>query len=180
MFSGLTEIGWRWVFFFPVPLALAVLLAGIRLVPDDGRPERSGQRFDLLGAITVTAGMLLLVLTVVEAPDAGWVSARTLGSLAGALAILALFRTHEQRSPAPLVRLGILRSSALVRARNRRCSGSVRWCCAVAHPHPPAPKRPDAPRPRRREPPQASSRLRILPVALRGSESRNSTSRGTL
>jgi EmrB/QacA subfamily drug resistance transporter len=117
VFSGLlTEIGWRWVFFFPVPLALAVLLAAVRLVPDDGRPARSGQRFDLLGAITVTAGMLLLVFTVVEAPDAGWSSARTLASLAGAAAILGLFAVHEQRSPAPLVRLGILRSSALVRA----------------------------------------------------------------
>jgi EmrB/QacA subfamily drug resistance transporter len=117
VFSGLlTEIGWRWVFFFPVPLALAVLLAAVRLVPDDGRPARSGQRFDLLGAITVTAGMLLLVFTVVEAPDAGWISVRTLASLAGAAAILGLFAVHEQRSPAPLVRLGILRSSALVRA----------------------------------------------------------------
>src|SRR5215211_1226847 len=60
--------------------------------------------------------MLLLVFTVVEAPDAGWVSARTLGSLAGAATILALFVAHEQRSPTPLVRLGILRSGALVRA----------------------------------------------------------------
>src|SRR4051794_37626270 len=69
VFSGvLTEIGWRWVFFFPVPLALAVLLAAIRLVPDDGRPERSGN-FDLAGAVAVTAGMLLLVFTLVEAPD---------------------------------------------------------------------------------------------------------------
>ena len=117
VFSGLlTELGWRWVFLFPVPLALVVLIAAIRLVPDDGRPERSWQRFDLAGAITVTAGMLLLVFTVVEAPDAGWVSARTLGSLAGAATILALFVAHEQRSPTPLVRLGILRSGALVRA----------------------------------------------------------------
>jgi EmrB/QacA subfamily drug resistance transporter len=117
VFSGLlTEIGWRWVFFFPVPLALATLLAAIRLVPDDGRPARSGHRFDLAGAITVTVAMLLLVFTVVEAPDAGWASARTLGSLAAAAAILAAFVRHEQRTPAPLVRLGILRSGPLVRA----------------------------------------------------------------
>jgi EmrB/QacA subfamily drug resistance transporter len=117
VFSGvLTEIGWRWVFFFPVPLALAVLLAAIRLVPDDGRPARSEQRFDLVGAVTMTLGMLLLVFTVVEAPHAGWASARTMGSLVAAAGILALFVWHEQRSPAPLVRLGILRSGALVRA----------------------------------------------------------------
>jgi EmrB/QacA subfamily drug resistance transporter len=116
VFSGvLTELGWRWVFLFPAPLALLVLLAAIRLVPNDGRPERSG-RFDVAGAVAVTAGMLLLVFTLVEAPEAGWGSVRTLASLAGAAAILAAFVVHERRTPAPLVRLGILRSSSLVRA----------------------------------------------------------------
>jgi EmrB/QacA subfamily drug resistance transporter len=112
----LTEIGWRWVFFFPVPLALLTLIAAIKLVPNDGRPPRSGQRFDLFGAVSVTAGMLLLVFTLVEAPDAGWASVRTLASFAGAAGILAAFVAHEQRTPAPLVRLGILRSGGLVRA----------------------------------------------------------------
>jgi EmrB/QacA subfamily drug resistance transporter len=117
VFSGvLTEIGWRWVFLFPVPLALLTLLAAIRLVPNDGRPPRSSSSFDLAGAITVTAGMLLLVYTLVEAPEAGWASARTLASFAGAAAILAAFVAHEQRTARPLVRLGILRSSSLVRA----------------------------------------------------------------
>jgi hypothetical protein len=64
----------------------------------------------------MTAGVLLLVFTLVEAPTAGWGSARTLGSFLGAAAILAAFVAHEQRTPAPLVRLGILRSSSLVRA----------------------------------------------------------------
>ena len=69
--GGLTEIGWRWVFFFPGPLALITLLLATRLVPDDGRPPRSAQRFDIAGAVGVTAGMLLLVFTLVEAPEAG-------------------------------------------------------------------------------------------------------------
>jgi EmrB/QacA subfamily drug resistance transporter len=117
VFSGLlTEIGWRWVFFFPVPLALLVLLAAIRLVPDDGRPERTSSRFDIAGAVGVTAGMLALVFTVVEAPDQGWASARTLGGLAVAAALLTAFVLHEQRAAEPLVRLGILRSASLVRA----------------------------------------------------------------
>jgi EmrB/QacA subfamily drug resistance transporter len=116
VFSGLlTEIGWRWVFFFPVPLALLVLLAAIRLVPDDGRPMRTSN-FDVAGALGATAGMLLLVFTVVEAPEAGWTSAQTLGTLAGAVVILAAFIAHEQRTATPLVRLGILRSGSLVRA----------------------------------------------------------------
>jgi EmrB/QacA subfamily drug resistance transporter len=117
VFSGLlTEIGWRWVFLFPAPLALLVLLAAIRLVPDDRDAVRSTRRFDLAGAIGVTAGMLILVFTLVEAPDAGWTSARTLAGFAAAAAILAAFVAHERRAQAPLVRLGILRSSSLVRA----------------------------------------------------------------
>jgi EmrB/QacA subfamily drug resistance transporter len=118
VFSGLlTEIGWRWVFVAPVPVALVTLLAGIRLVPDSGRPSRSQRGgFDLAGAFSMTAGLLLLVFTLVEAPDAGWASARTLLSFAGAAAILAAFVAIEQRTARPLVRLGILRSSSLVRA----------------------------------------------------------------
>jgi EmrB/QacA subfamily drug resistance transporter len=117
VFSGLlTEIGWRWVFLFPAPLALLVLLAAIRLVPDDRAVERPARRFDVAGAIGVTTGMLLLVFTLVEAPDAGWTSARTLAGFAAAAAILAAFVAHERRVEAPLVRLGILRSSSLVRA----------------------------------------------------------------
>ena len=119
VFSGLlTEIGWRWVFLFPAPLALLVLLAAIRLVPDDRAraAERPARRFDLAGAVGVTAGMLILVFTLVEAPDAGWTSARTLAGFAAAAAILAAFVAHERRVEAPLVRLGILRSGSLVRA----------------------------------------------------------------
>ncbi len=117
VFGGLlTEIGWRWVFFLPVPVAFVALVAAVRLVPESGA-TRSGQRmFDLPGAVAMTAAMLLLVFTLVEAPDAGWGSARTLGSFAGAAAILAAFVAHERRTRLPLVRLGILRSSSLVRA----------------------------------------------------------------
>lgn len=117
VFSGLlTGIGWQWVCFLPVPLALATLLAGIRLIPDSGRPEGSSKRFDLAGAISVTAAMLVLVYAVVEAPASGWGSARTIGLLAVAAALMAAFVVIERRAAAPLVRLGILRSGPLVRA----------------------------------------------------------------
>jgi EmrB/QacA subfamily drug resistance transporter len=117
VFGGLlTEIGWRWVFFLPVPVALATLIAGLRLVPAGPRTTRPARSFDLAGAVTLTAAMLLLVFTVVEAPDAGWGSMRTLASFAATAAILALFVTIERRAAAPLVRLGILRSGPLVQA----------------------------------------------------------------
>ena len=117
VFGGLlTEIGWRWVFFLPAPVALAALLAGMRLVPSDARTTRASRSFDVAGALTLTSAMLLLVFTVVEAPSVGWGSTRTLVSFAGVAAILAAFVAVERRTPVPLVRLGILRSASLVQA----------------------------------------------------------------
>jgi MFS family permease len=117
VFGGLlTEIGWRWVFFLPVPVALATLAAGVWLVPRDARPVRLTRSFDLAGAVALTAAMLLLVFTVVEAPTVGWSSLRTVGSFVAVIAILGAFVAIERRTPAPLVRLGILQSPSLVRA----------------------------------------------------------------
>ena len=112
----LTEAGWRWVFFLPAPVALIILIAGIKLVPASERVARIGRGFDATGAITITAAMLLLVYTLVNAPNAGWGSTQTLVSFVGAAAFLAAFVAREQRAATPLVRLGILRSAALVRA----------------------------------------------------------------
>jgi MFS family permease len=114
--GALTEIGWRWTFLLPVVVALATLLAAIRLVPTDVPSPRDSGAFDVAGAVAMTAGMLLLVFALVEAPEAGWASVRTLASLAGAGALLAAFGAIERRTSSPLVRLGILRSGSLVRA----------------------------------------------------------------
>src|SRR5947199_46212 len=86
------------------------------LLPTGPQPLRTRRAFDLAGAVSLTAGMLLLVYTLVEAPDKGWASARTLGSFALTAAILGAFVWREQHTESPLVRLGILRSESLVRA----------------------------------------------------------------
>jgi EmrB/QacA subfamily drug resistance transporter len=112
----LTELGWRWTFLLPVPIALALLAVGPRVIPHDRGAALSRRRFDVPGAVTLTTGMLLLVRTIVEAPDQGWTSAQTIGAFALSAILLSLFVAIERRSPAPLVRLGILRSSSLVRA----------------------------------------------------------------
>ena len=104
------------MFVLPAPVALIVLIAGIKLVPGGERAARIRQGFDALGAVTITAAMLLLVYTLVNAANVGWASTRTLASFAGAATFLATFVIREQRTPTPLVRLGILRSAALVRA----------------------------------------------------------------
>ena len=118
VFGGLmTELGWRWTFLLPVPVAIALLIAAPRVLAKDG-PIAPGIRrnFDFAGAVTLTAGMLLLVRTIVEAPDSGWASAGTIAGLVLAAALLTTFVGIERRSASPLVRLGILRSGPLLRA----------------------------------------------------------------
>ena len=113
--SGLlTEVGWRWTFLLPVPVALIALAAAVRVLPKDGKRTVGG--FDLPGAATLVAGMLLLVYTIVQAPQQGWAAAATLVQFGIAAALLAAFVVIELRGRHPLVRLGILRSSSLARA----------------------------------------------------------------
>ncbi|MEU9125257.1 MFS transporter [Streptomyces sp. NPDC048506] len=113
--SGLlTQVGWRWTFFLPVPIALIAWAAAGRLLPKDG--PRSSGGYDLPGAITSVAAMLLLVYTVVQAPEAGWAAPSTLIQFALAALLLVAFVMLERRSAHPLVRLGILRSGPLARA----------------------------------------------------------------
>ncbi|WP_432186678.1 MFS transporter [Streptomyces sp. Tue6028] len=112
--GALTELGWRWTFLVPVPVALIALVAAIRILPKDG--PRSVGGYDLPGALTLVGGMLLLVYTVVEVPQKGWAAASTLVQFGLAAALLAVFVVVELRGAHPLIRLGILRSSSLVRA----------------------------------------------------------------
>lgn len=115
--SGLlTEVGWRWTFLLPVPIALAVLVVGSSLIPGGARPDRDGRGFDVAGAVAGTGSMLLLVYGVVEAPVAGWNAPPTLAALTVAVALGAAFVVIERRSRHPLVRFGILKSSARLRA----------------------------------------------------------------
>src|SRR6266496_3068316 len=100
--SGLlTEVGWRWTFLLPAPVALVSLIAGSRVVPRDARAQRNGQRYDVAGAVTATASMLLLVYAVVEAPQAGWASAQTLVSFVASAALLGSFVLIESRISHP-------------------------------------------------------------------------------
>jgi EmrB/QacA subfamily drug resistance transporter len=112
----LTEAGWRWTFLLPVPIAAVILIALPRFIPDDRPASNERRSYDFPGAITITAGMLILVRAVVRAPDVGWSSSETLISVLVALLLLATFVAIELRTKEPLVRLGILRSGPLARA----------------------------------------------------------------
>lgn len=108
-------LGWPWIFYINVPVAGAVILLCPMLLRESRADERTHpRRYDPAGALTITAGLMLLVYAFVEAPTAGWLGAQTLGVFAGAVALIALFVLIEARSAAPLVPLSIFRSRTLV------------------------------------------------------------------
>lgn len=104
--------GWRWVMFVNPVAAVLVLGAIFRLISGERRRAQL-QNFDFLGAIFATGGMLLLVYALVQAPMVGWGTARTVGELAGALALLAAFVVNELRTKNPLAPLSIFRINGL-------------------------------------------------------------------
>ncbi|MET9253523.1 MFS transporter [Streptomyces sp. NPDC003717] len=110
----LTAVHWRWVFFAPVVLSAVILAAALALVPAAARPDRAGTRVDAAGALTVTAGLVLIVLGVERAAHTG--AAVSAGTVLAGLLLLAVFAAVERRAATPLVRLGILRTGSLVRA----------------------------------------------------------------
>jgi MFS family permease len=115
--SGLlTEVSWRWTLLVPAPVAAVVLVAGIWFIPRGERTTRGGRKFDVPGALTITGAMLLLVYTVVSAQQAGWGSARTIGSFTAVAVLFVMFVAIERRSRDPLVPFGIFASRALRRA----------------------------------------------------------------
>jgi EmrB/QacA subfamily drug resistance transporter len=106
-------LGWEWVFFINVPVGIAVLALCPALLPESRAPV--GRRvYDVAGAVTITAALVLLVYAVSEAPEVGWTGAQTIGSIVAAAALIAAFLRIETRSVAPLVPLGIFRSRTLV------------------------------------------------------------------
>src|SRR5919197_2598104 len=104
--------GWRWIFFVNLPVCLLALRATLGLIPAE-RGSAHLANFDALGAVLVTAGMLLLVYAIVEAPDVGWGATRTVLELAGAVAILGAFAVNELRHETPLFPFSILRIPGL-------------------------------------------------------------------
>lgn len=103
----LTELlGWRSVFWVPVPLGLAAaVLVRRTLLPG----TRGTGRFDLPGALSITVGISALALGLVTAAGAGWDAPRTVGALTVGLAALAVFVVVERRASHPLVPLGVFR-----------------------------------------------------------------------
>ena len=100
------SLDWHWIFLVNIPIGVAVVLLSLRLLP--ATPGNAGgTRLDIAGAVLVTAALMLAVYAIVNGNQDGWLSGKTLGMLAGALALLACFLAVEARVAAPLVPLGL-------------------------------------------------------------------------
>jgi EmrB/QacA subfamily drug resistance transporter len=121
-----SSLDWHWIFLVNLPIGVAVVLLSLRLLPQ-GRAQAVRGRLDVAGAVTVTASLMLAVYAIVNGNQSGWTSVRTLGLLAGAAGLLALFLTVEARVSSPLVPL------ALFRLRNVATANAVGvlWAAAM-------------------------------------------------
>jgi EmrB/QacA subfamily drug resistance transporter len=107
--------GWQYIFYLNVPIGAVALALVPRIVPDS-RLATTRRRFDALGAITGTGGLVLLVGAISQAPQYGWGATRTIALLAASAAMLAAFLVIESRVDSPLLPLSIFRLHTLAGA----------------------------------------------------------------
>jgi EmrB/QacA subfamily drug resistance transporter len=101
-------LGWEWVLWVNVPIGIAAAAIAPSLIAES-RDEGEVRTFDAAGAVTITAGLSILVYALVDANQAGWGSTQTIGLLALSALLLIAFVVIESRSRAPLVPFSIFR-----------------------------------------------------------------------
>lgn len=128
VFSGLlTSLSWRLTFIVPFVVAGLVLLTVRSVIAPDERANGARPGFDVLGAVTATGGVLLLVFALTRAPEVGWGSTSTVVSLVTSALLLIAFVVIQRRRREPLVELAIFRSRTLSTAN----IVGVAWACAT-------------------------------------------------
>jgi len=108
-------LSWSWVFFINVPVGLAAIALAPLLLNEE-RAARATRHFDVLGAASITGGLMLLVYATTRATTDGWGAPLTVGLFAVAVALVLAFVAIELRSPSPLLPLRIFRSRTLTGA----------------------------------------------------------------
>ncbi|MFE6027734.1 MFS transporter [Streptomyces niveus] len=115
-------LSWHWIFFINLPIGLAALALAVRVLPGDSGDRGTGAsrglaaRADVVGALLITAGLMLGIYTVVKVEQYGWVSAHTLGLGALAAALTGAFIARQATARTPLMPLRIFRSRGVVGA----------------------------------------------------------------
>jgi EmrB/QacA subfamily drug resistance transporter len=108
-------LGWEWVLWVNVPVALVALALSPGLIPES-RSESATRHFDAAGAVTITAGLSVLAYALLDASSAGWGSTKIVSLLALSVVLIAAFVWIELRSHAPLVPFRIFRLRTLTGA----------------------------------------------------------------
>jgi EmrB/QacA subfamily drug resistance transporter len=105
----LTDVlNWHWIFLVNVPIGVGVVVLAMKLLPA-ARGPAADLRLDVAGAVTVTASLMIAVYAIVDGNQEGWLSAHTVGLLAAAAVLLALFLGIEALVRSPLMPLGLFR-----------------------------------------------------------------------
>jgi EmrB/QacA subfamily drug resistance transporter len=135
----LVELSWRWVFLVNIPIGIAAIVAGTRVLREIR--EEGAERPDLVGAGLLTAAVATLIGGIIEGPDWGWADGRVLGLFAVALALLVAFAVRSGRHPVPIVEPALLKVQAFAAANvagifffigfSAMLLGSVLWLTEV-------------------------------------------------
>src|SRR6476659_8792108 len=119
-------LSWHWIFLVNVPSGAVVYALCLKLLPSD-RGAAAGGRLDVAGAVTVTVSLMLAVYAIVNGNDKGWTSAQTLGLLAAAAVLMALFLVIESRVRSPLIPLALFKLRNIVVAN----TVGILWAAAM-------------------------------------------------
>ena len=117
LFGGILTkyLGWEWIFFVNVPVG-ALVFALTRPIVPESYAETADRRFDVAGAVTVTASLALFVYAISNAPNVGWATFRTIGLIVLSVAIFAAFLVIETRARSPLMPFDIFRNRSVTAA----------------------------------------------------------------
>jgi EmrB/QacA subfamily drug resistance transporter len=135
----LVELSWRWVFLVNIPIGIAAIVAGGRVLREIR--EEGAERPDLIGAGLLTAAVATLIGGIIEGPDRGWADGRVLGLFAVALVLSAAFIVRSGRHPVPVVEPALVKVRAFAAANvagifffigfSAMLLGSVLWLTEV-------------------------------------------------
>ncbi|HZO33609.1 MAG TPA: MFS transporter [Gaiellaceae bacterium] len=108
-------LNWRWIFLVNIPIGVAAVLLSLTQLRESSDPAHS--RLDPLGLVTLTGGLLCLILALIEGNRHGWSSALIVGLFAGAVVLLAAFVASQTREGLTMVDLSLFRRPAFVGAQ---------------------------------------------------------------
>jgi EmrB/QacA subfamily drug resistance transporter len=108
-------LSWRWIFFVNIPIGVVAIFLGMRELRESSDPEHS--RLDPIGLVTLTAGLLCLILALIEGNDHGWTSALILSLLAAGVVVLALFVWSQTRKTTTMIDLALFKRPAFLGAQ---------------------------------------------------------------